>query len=138
MKNDKQRLESRLMEIRRFCITSRTESLKERKSIHAGQKVWNPKGADIVGYEMSKYGSEYDICRNLVRPELPYAQRLKLKQGLVSEYLPIYSVQHKDNYTIGELLENLNLKRSDLPEWPIPIITDEFLKSMNPSYLKYE
>ena len=137
MESDKQKLETRLMEIRRFCINSRTETLKERKSIHAGQKVWNPKGADIVGYEMSKYGSEYDICRNLVRPELPYAQRLKLKQGHVKEYLPIYCVRDKLNFTVNEVLENLNLKTKDLPVLPVPVVTEDYLKTLDEKYLQY-
>lgn len=138
MESDKLKLEKRLMEIRRFCINSRTETLAERKSIKAGQKVWNPKGADIVGYEMSKYGSEYDICRNLVRPELSYAQKLKLKQGHVKEYLPIYCVKDKSNFTVREVLQNLNLESEDLPVLPVPIVTEEYLKTLDDNYLKYD
>ena len=138
MESDKLKLEKRLMEIRRFCINSRTETLAERKSIKTGQKVWNPKGADIVGYEMSKYGSEYDICRNLVRPELPYAQKLKLKQGHVKEYLPIYCVKDKSNFTVREVLQNLNLKSEDLPVLPVPIVTEEYLKTLDDNHLKYD
>ena len=91
---------------------SGTEPLNRRR-LEKEFHPWIPPGsrAKIMTYIFTEKGVENDFCRNLVRPELAYAQRLRAKQHLPIEpkfvfdsFLNLYTRGLVDGNDVADVL----------------------------------
>ena len=58
---------------------------KKMKKIDREFHPWSPPGQKIQAYTFTEKGENSEFCRSLIRPEVSYAQRLRVKQGLAME-----------------------------------------------------
>ena len=97
------------------CIANKTSNMA---LIPKEFRPWVPSGIGRVStYILSEYGNESDFCKSLIRPELSFAQRLRVKQGwpmLAKYFVNGYS---KEEWSDERLEKFLGLEGYNLTTW---------------------